>query len=156
MSAPVDLSGQIAALLSSLPEAIPALSPIPKLPDSVASIIDHTLLAPQSTSSAVEKVAQDAQNLGAASVCVNSSMVSTAARALGTAQSSFVVCSVVGFPFGAANTHSKAEETRQAVSDGAREIDMVQNVGWVKDGRWQDAWQDVNAVVAAAQGVPVK
>ncbi|CAO1620897.1 unnamed protein product [Parajaminaea phylloscopi] len=159
MSAPGDLLDQITALLESLPDDLPPLSPAPTLssqPASLAALIDHTLLAPQSTTSAVTKVAQDAQRLSAASVCVNSSMVATAAAALAPSSPPFTVCSVVGFPFGAGNTEGKVAETRRAVADGAREIDMVQNVGLAKDGQWQAIWEDVHAIVAAAQPATVK
>ncbi|PWN25236.1 deoxyribose-phosphate aldolase [Jaminaea rosea] len=65
------------------------------------------------------------------------------------------ICTV-GFPFGAACSRGKAAETEQAVRDGAQEIDMVQNVGWVREARWDDVFDDVEAVVKAAGAVPVK
>lgn len=159
MTPPADLADQITALLACLPEEIPPLIPMPSLPaeaSSLASLIDHTLLAPQSTAAAVQRVAQDAQCLCAASVCVNSSSVLAAQAALSPSSPPFAVCSVVGFPFGAGNTEGKAAETKQAIRDGAREVDMVQNVGWVKDGKWGQVWEDVHAVVTAAQSAPVK
>lgn len=152
-----NVASQVDALLASLPPSLPPLSPAPQLPSSaraVASLVDHTLLAPQSTSSDIEKLCDEALELGTASVCVNSSVVSTAAAKLKGSEV-MAICTV-GFPFGAANTRGKAEETEQAVRDGAQEIDMVQNVGWVREGKWEDVHADVQAVVKAAGSVPVK
>lgn len=152
-----DVVSQVDALLAALPPSLPPLSPPRQLPSSaraVAALVDHTLLAPQSTSSDISNLCTEALSLGTASVCVNSSVVGVAAAKLKGSEV-MPICTV-GFPFGAANTRGKAEETEQAVRDGAQEIDMVQNVGWVRDGRWHDVHADVQAVVKAAGSVPVK
>lgn len=151
------VASQVQALLASLPAQFDALSPPASLPTSsreVAAFVDHTLLAPQSTTAEIKKLCVDAVALGTASVCVNSSVVGVARKALGEAKV-MAICTV-GFPFGAACSRGKAAETEQAVRDGAQEIDMVQNVGWVREARWDDVFDDVEAVVKAAGAVPVK
>ncbi|PWN88197.1 deoxyribose-phosphate aldolase [Acaromyces ingoldii] len=151
------LAKEIGDLLASLPKELGALNSCPTLPENVASIIDHTLLAPTATPSAILETCREAVELGAATVCVNSCMVQYAAEALrGTEVRP--ICTV-GFPFGAASPASKAEETRQAVADGAREIDMVQNVGLLKSGDYDAVYNDIVGVVDAAktgQAAPVK
>lgn len=114
---------QIQLLLSSLPSQLGPVEPQPALPSSVASIIDHTLLAPSAIISDIQECCKEAIKLKAATVCVNSSMVHIAAKEL---QGSSVrpICTI-GFPFGAANMEGKVEETRAAKAAGAKEIDMV-------------------------------
>lgn len=116
--------------------------------------IDHTLLKQQSPAKEYLKICADARTWSVHSVCVPSNRVSLAKEAL--LGSSVQVCTVVGFPFGYANTAAKVEETRQAILDGATEIDMVIPVGLAKDGDWIGVYQDIKAVVAAADGVLVK
>jgi deoxyribose-phosphate aldolase len=114
---------QIQLLLSSLPSELGPIQPQPALPTSVASIIDHTLLAPSATISDIQECCREAIKLKAATVCVNSSMLQVAVKELqGTAIRP--ICTI-GFPFGAANTEGKVEETRAAKAAGAKEIDMV-------------------------------
>ncbi len=124
------LADQIADLLSSslLTEPLQPLTSAPGAsqltsPAGIASLIDHTLLAPAATPAQVEQVCQEAIEYGARTVCVNSCMIPTAAAKL--AGSKVVPISVVGFPFGAANTEGKVAETKVAVQQGAKEIDMV-------------------------------
>ena len=113
-------------------------------PVGVASMIDHTLLKPDATRIDVEALCREAAEYRFASVCVNPTWVATCAQLLkGT---TVVVCSVVGFPLGAATPDTKHYETRRAIFDGAREIDMVINVGALKSGDLQVVERDLQAV----------
>jgi deoxyribose-phosphate aldolase len=111
---------------------------------TVAGMIDHTLLKPDATRMDVEALCREAVEYNFASVCVNPTWVSTCAQLLnGT---SVVVCSVVGFPLGAATPDTKHYETRRAIFDGAREIDMVINVGALKSGDLRVVECDIESV----------
>lgn len=145
---------QIQLLLDSLPAELPPIQPTPTLPSSVASVIDHTLLAPSATIVDIQECCKEAIRFKAATVCVNSSMVEIAAKALqGTQIRS--ICTI-GFPFGAANLEGKVEETKIAKAHGAQEIDMVQNVGLLRAGKYDLVLQEVMAIVSAAAPVPLK
>ena len=126
----------------------------PKGPSDVAQFIDHTLLKPTATREQIIRVCEEARQYGFASVCVNSTWISLAAETLKGCRT-LPIC-VVGFPLGAMATRSKALETREAISDGAEEIDMVINIGALKGGDHDLVFQDIQAVVRAAQGRPVK
>lgn len=117
---------------------------------NLAGYIDHTLLKPDATREQVLKLCQEAVTHHFWSVCVNPFYVSTAAEAL--KGSDVKVCSVIGFPLGASVTSIKAAETRQAIADGASEIDMVINVAALKNGETQCVQQDIEGVVAALEG----
>ncbi|MBQ9015334.1 MAG: deoxyribose-phosphate aldolase [Firmicutes bacterium] len=95
---------------------------------------DHTLLKPDATEVQIMHVLSEAARYGFAAVCVNGSFVRAAAEYL--QEVDVKVASVVGFPLGASTSDAKAGETRIAIADGADEIDMVLNIGAVKDGRW--------------------
>jgi deoxyribose-phosphate aldolase len=111
---------------------------------AVAGMIDHTLLKPDATRKDIEALCREAAEYQFASVCVNPAWVATCARLL---QGSGVkVCSVVGFPLGATTPDTKQYETRRAIFDGAREIDMVINVGALKSGDVRLVEQDIEAV----------
>jgi deoxyribose-phosphate aldolase len=115
-------------------------------PTAIAAMIDHTLLKPDATREEIEELCREAAQFGFATVCVNPAWVSLAARRLtGT---SVGVCSVVGFPLGATTADVKGYETRRAIFDGAREIDMVINVGALKSGDLRSVERDIEAVVA--------
>src|SRR5580704_1021154 len=115
-------------------------------PAPVASMIDHTLLRPDATRQNIEDLCREAAQFGFATVCINPTWVALAARLLkGT---SVGVCSVVGFPLGATTCDVKAYETRRAIFDGAREIDMVINVGALKSGDLRIVERDIDAVVS--------
>lgn len=121
-----------------------------------AAMIDHTLLKPEASDKDIRKLCEEAARHGFASVCVNPSWVRAAACNLrGT---NVPVCTVVGFPLGATLPDVKAYETRRAIQDGAREVDMVINIGALKSGDDCLVEQDVRAVVEAAHeyGVLVK
>jgi deoxyribose-phosphate aldolase len=111
---------------------------------TVAEMIDHTLLKPDATRTDVEALCREAAEYKFASVCVNPTWVSTCAQLL--KDTSVVVCSVVGFPLGAATPDTKHYETRRAIFDGAREIDMVINVGALKSGDLRLVERDIEAV----------
>jgi len=121
---------------------------------NVAGIIDHTLLKQDATLSQITRICNEAMEYSFASVCVNPGYVKYCADIL--KHSPVNVCTVIGFPLGAATTASKAFETKDAVSNGADEIDMVINVGMLKSGKWDYVKEDIQAVVDAAQGKLVK
>lgn len=110
---------------------------------TLASMIDHTLLAPEARRSDIEAVADDAVRLGVAAVCVHPRWAGVAADRVGGA---LPVASVVGFPSGAHRSEVKADEATRAVDDGAREIDMVVPLGDVLDGNWGRVEADVVGV----------
>ncbi len=120
----------------------------------IAPFIDHTLLNPDATREQVEKLCEEARRYGFATVCLNSSYIPLAARQL--AGSSVAPIAVVGFPLGAAVTASKAFEAREAVRAGAREIDMVINIGALKSRDYRLVFDDIAAVVKASAPAPVK
>lgn len=112
--------------------------------EDIASLIDHTILKPETTAGDVRRVCAEARRHAFASVCVNPYWVPLAAREL--AGSAVKVCSVVGFPLGASATTIKAAEAGQAIGDGASEIDMVLNVGELRGGNDDAVRQDIAAV----------
>lgn len=112
-----------------------------------AKMFDHTLLKPEATKAQVEKICDEALQYSFASVCVNSYYTKFVAEKL--AGSDVKVCTVVGFPLGQMSTKAKAAETEIAVADGAQEIDMVINVGALKEGSFDVVLQDIKAVKAA-------
>ena len=113
-------------------------------PGGVASMIDHTLLKPDATRKDIEALCREAAEYKFASVCVNPTWVAACAALL---QGSGVkVCSVVGFPLGATTPDTKHYETRRAIFDGAREIDMVINIGALKSGDLRVVERDIEAV----------
>ncbi len=122
--------------------------------DSIARIIDHTLLRPDVTPEQVEKLCAEAQEYGFAAVCVNSCYVPLCRRQL--KGSSVKVCTVIGFPLGAGLREAKATEAAAAVNLGADELDMVANIGWLKAGADEMVVSDIHRVVDAAQKRPVK
>lgn len=118
-------------------------------PSGVASMIDHTLLKPDATRAEIEELCREAAQYKFATVCVNPTWVATSARLL--AGSGVGVCSVVGFPLGATTADVKGYETRRAIFDGAREIDMVINVGALKSGDLRTVERDIEAVTASCR-----
>jgi deoxyribose-phosphate aldolase len=127
---------------------------VPADAQEIASRIDHTLLKPTATRAQIVKVCQEARQHNFASVCVNSTWIRLAATLLEGSRT-MAIC-VVGFPLGAMATRAKAEETRQAIADGALEIDMVINIGQLKSGEYDSVFDDIKAVVEASAGRPVK
>lgn len=119
-----------------------------------AAMIDHTLLKQDATKGQIEQICAEAKQYVFASVCVNPTWIKLAASLLeGT---DVKVCTVIGFPLGASTSETKAFETRDAIEKGATEIDMVINVGELKDGNYDYVQKDIEAVVKAANGTLVK
>jgi deoxyribose-phosphate aldolase len=110
----------------------------------LGALIDHTLLKPDASRQDIEKLCSEAREFGFASVCVNPGNVKLAAGLLERTDTK--ICSVVGFPLGAAKKEVKAYETRRAILDGAREIDMVMNIGAMKSGDLRLVEQDMREV----------
>jgi deoxyribose-phosphate aldolase len=108
---------------------------------TVALVIDHTLLAPEATSADIVALCTEADELLVGAVCVSPNWVSLAHKITG-----IPVASVVGFPSGSHLSGIKALEAAQAVSDGATEIDMVANLGWIASGEWSNVENEVAAV----------
>ncbi len=120
----------------------------------VAPLIDHTLLKPEATREEVKKLCEEARKYGFATVCLNSAHIRYAASLL--EGSSVKPIAVVGFPLGASQSAAKAFETREAIRAGAKEIDMVVNIGALKSKDYELVLSDIAAVVAAAGSKPVK
>ena len=117
---------------------------------NIEKYIDHTLLKPDATEAAIGKVCAEAIEHGFKSVCVNPARIAFAAKQLeGTG---VLPCCVVGFPLGATFSKVKAFEAETAIANGAKEVDMVINIGAAKDGNWNLVESDIAAVVAAAKG----
>ena len=112
----------------------------------ILSRCDHTLLAQGATWAEIRALCDDGVRYGCASVCIPASYVKQAAEYLG---GKLPVCTVIGFPNGYDTTAAKCFEAEDAVKNGADEIDMVINIGWAKDGRWEDLLSEIRAVKAA-------
>ena len=115
----------------------------------ILSRCDHTLLAQGATWAEIRALCDDGVRYGCASVCIPASYVKQAAEYLG---GKLPVCTVIGFPNGYDSTAAKCFEAEDAVRNGASEIDMVINIGWAKDGRWDDLLAEIRAVKAACGG----
>ena len=113
----------------------------------INKFIDHTVLAQDADEKKIEKLLEEAREHDFASVCVNTCWTRKCVEAL--KDTDVNVCVVVGFPLGAMDTRSKAFEARTAVEDGADEVDMVINVGWLKSGRYDDTEEDIREVKKA-------
>lgn len=120
----------------------------------LAGMIDHTLLKADATRDDVRKLCDEARKYKFASVCVNTTWVPMAKALLGG--SGVMVCAVVGFPLGAMTPSAKAFEAREAVRQGAQEIDMVLNIGAMKSRDYETVYEDIVRVVKAAQPAKVK
>ncbi len=119
----------------------------------LARMIDHTLLKPDATRQEIEKLCQEAKHYNFASVCINPSQVKFCASLL--RETDVKVCTVIGFPLGATSSTVKAFETDRAIKDGAREVDMVINIGMLKSGELEYVKEDILGVVSAAHGYGV-
>ena len=115
----------------------------------ILSRCDHTLLAQGAAWAEIRALCDDGVKYGCASVCIPASFVKQAAEYLA---GKLPVCTVIGFPNGYDTTAAKCFEARDAVANGADEIDMVINIGWAKDGRWDDLLAEIKAVKAACGG----
>lgn len=120
----------------------------------IAKFIDHTALSAEKNEQDIIKLCDEAIENGFFSVCINSGYIPLAKEKLqGT---DVKICTVVGFPLGANLTSVKAFETQEAIQAGADEIDMVINVGWIKSQKWQAVKADIQAVLQACNGIPLK
>lgn len=120
----------------------------------LAAMMDHTLLKATATPDQIKKTCEEAKKIGAASVCVNPCNVKQVREEL--KDSSVKVCTVIGFPLGANTSEVKAFETKDAIKNGAQEIDMVINIGALIAGDTYTVYRDIKAVVDAAEGTTVK
>ena len=120
----------------------------------LAKFIDHTYLQPDAQKKDIDKILSEAKQYHFASVCISPIWVSYAHKEL--ADSDVNVVTVIGFPEGATPTSVKAFETKQAIADGADEVDMVIPTGFLKDGEYDYVENDIRAVVEAAQGKTTK
>ena len=117
-------------------------------PEAVASLIDHTLLHPKSVSSDVTRICEEAREYRFASVCINPYWVTQAVDSL--CGSPVKVCTVIGFPLGASASRVKLAEAEAALEDGARELDMVLNIGALRSGQFAEVLEEIQAVAALA------
>lgn len=110
---------------------------------------DHTLLKQESTWAQIKEVCDDGKKYNCASICIPAAYVKACAEYVGN---SLKICTVIGFPNGYSTTAVKVFETEDAIRNGADEIDMVINIGWAKDRRWDDILNEIKAVKASCQG----
>ena len=115
---------------------------------TLAGMMDHTLLKADATPDQIDRICDEAKQIGAASVCVNPCWVSRVSDEL--KDSGVMTCCVIGFPLGANTSAVKAFETQDAVKNGADEVDMVINIGELKSGNDEAVEQDIKAVVDAS------
>lgn len=120
--------------------------------NQIAQMIDHTLLKPDATLEEITTLCKEADQYNFATVCVNPSYVGSCFDILENAK----ICTVIGFPLGANDTEVKILETKRSISDGANEVDMVINIGAMKNGNYDLVLSDIKQVVEAAGEVPVK
>ncbi len=125
-----------------------------KIIQKIASLIDHTLLKPEASTSQIKTLCAEARRYQFASVCINPGYVPLCREEL--KGSDVKVCTVIGFPLGASTSQTKAFETRDAIDNGAGEIDMVINIGLLKSKHYVKVEDDIKAVVEAAKGAIVK
>ena len=122
-------------------------------PKQILRHCDHTLLRPTATWPEIRQVCDDALAFGCASACIPPAYIRQAAGHVGN---ELKLCTVIGFPNGSSTTAVKVFETEDAIRGGADEIDMVVNLGWVKDRNWKDLAQEIAGVKAACLGRPLK
>ncbi len=115
--------------------------------------VDHTLLKPESRWENIKAIIDDGIAYETASVCIPASFVKDAAE---YAKGRVAICTVIGFPLGYSTTAVKCFEAEDAVRNGAQEIDMVINIGWVKDQKWDALLEEIKAVKAACGGKLLK
>ena len=115
----------------------------------VLKIVDHTLLAQTATWEEIRAICDDGMKYHTASVCIPASYVKQAAEYV---DGKLAICTVIGFPNGYSTTASKCFEATDAVHNGAAEVDMVINIGWVKDQRWDDLLEEIKAVKQHCEG----
>ena len=119
----------------------------------ILSKVDHTLLAQSATWSEIKAICDDGMKYETASVCIPASYVKQAKEYCGE---KLAICTVIGFPNGYSTTATKVFETADAIANGADEIDMVINIGWLKDGKYEDLLNEINAIKDACDGKILK
>ncbi len=119
----------------------------------ILSKVDHTLLGQAATWEQIRAICDDGMKYQTASVCIPASYVRQAAEYV---DGKLAICTVIGFPNGYSTTKAKCFEAADAVENGAEEVDMVINIGWVKDQRWDDLLREIKAVKAACHGKLLK
>ena len=119
----------------------------------ILSIVDHTLLGQGATWNEIRAICDDGMKYGCASVCIPASYVKQAAEYV---DGKLPICTIIGFPNGYSTTAVKCAETRDAVANGAAEIDMVINIGWVKDGLYNQVLEEIRAIKEACGGKLLK
>ena len=119
----------------------------------ILAAVDHNLLDQTANWNEIRAICDDGIRYGCASVCIPSGYVKQAAEYVA---GKLPICTVIGFPNGYETTAAKCFQTADAVANGAEEIDMVINLGWVKDGRWDDILEEIRAVKAACGGKLLK
>lgn len=117
--------------------------------NEILSKVDHTLLAQSATWEEIRAICDDGMKYHTASVCIPASYVKQAAEYV---DGKLAICTVIGFPNGYSTTASKCFEATDAVHNGAEEVDMVINIGWVKDQRWDDLLEEIKAVKQHCEG----
>ena len=120
---------------------------------TILSHVDHTLLKPEATWEQIKTLCDEAMEFGCATVCIPPSFVKQAAAYV---QGNLKICTVIGFPNGYNTTAAKIFETKDAVENGASEIDMVINNGMLKDRQWDDIAHEIAGIKAACLGRPLK
>ena len=119
----------------------------------ILSKCDHTLLAQTSTWEEIKAICDDGIKYATASVCIPASFVKQAKEYVGE---KLAICTVIGFPNGYATTASKCFMAADAVANGADEVDMVINIGWAKEGKWEEITREIAAIKAACKGKLLK
>lgn len=119
----------------------------------ILSKVDHTLLKPEATWEQIKEICDDGMKFETASVCIPASFVKQAAEYV---KGKIAICTVIGFPNGYSTTKVKCMEATDAVENGADEVDMVINIGWAKEGRWDDILDEINQIKAACKGKLLK
>ena len=122
----------------------------------ILSMVDHTLLKPESTWAQIQEICDDAMKYQTATVCIPASYVARCRAYMDAHASKVGVCTVIGFPTGYSTTAAKVLEAADAVKNGADEIDMVIDIGMLKDGRDDEVLAQINAIKAACAGKPLK
>ncbi len=125
-------------------------------PTDIAQYIDHTCVKVDATQEDIKKTCQEAIQYHFHSVCVTPSRVKDAKEFLGENIKNIALIAVIGFPFGFTTTLTKTTEAKEAVANGATEIDMVVNINYIKDNNWDQVFTDIKAVVDAVANVGVK
>ena len=122
----------------------------------ILAAVDHTLLAPAATWAEIKAICDDAIKYGTATVCIPASYVARCKAYMQEQGSSVGVCTVIGFPTGYSTTAVKVFEAADAVKNGADEVDMVINIGMLKDGQDDEVLAEINAIKEACAGKPLK